>query len=177
MNYLYISISILVLLLDNILIYAWKTDPEFQSDISNVCNIQEFHSHEVLNDNEIDWNFPFIVRNFARNWSATAKWTLPLFLNHYGERQINYGSQYSIVNGGGSAELITTISRIVEKINATTDTEEDAFVFQPAILDDIPALRDDFEVPSYFQSWDYLEREEKGDLWHMLSLGPSRKGT
>ena len=55
-------------------------------------------------------------------------------------------------------------------------TRHSAFTFDADILNSIPELRNDFEVPEVFSEWTNAQAEAEGESWHMLSLGASRTG-
>ena len=59
---------------------------------------------------------------------------------------------------------------------ARTTRYGDAFVFDTTILQAVPELLEDISVPAIFHDWDNKSEEEAGQMWHMLSLGPSKSG-
>lgn len=156
-------------------VMAWERDQLLGRMVPETCEIEEFESlehYEKERGRHETWTVPFLIRGVAQSWDARHHWQKEYLIEKYGSRIVKHGSEYSIVYGGGAAELTTTMKEVIEDL----ENENASFVFQPSILDDIPELRNDFVVPSIFESWDSINREHNGDLWHMLSLGPSKKG-
>lgn len=156
---------------------GWKTDIDFKSMIPKACDIQEIEAFEDIENMVSNWETPFIVRGLAKKWNANQRWNRISFLELYGNKTLKYGTQHSIVFGGGSAELQITVSQFIRGLDANVTNAASAFIFQPSILQEIPELRDDFSVPSIFSSWDTKKKEDAAELWHMLSIGASREGT
>jgi hypothetical protein len=156
--------------------YAWEQDSAFRKNIPNRCEIKEYQSLEEVISQEGDvqgnWHSPFIIRRLAQSWNATTNWQKHNLIQLYGSRYLKHGSEHSIVYGGGSAELTTTVDDYLTQLSKPGST----FVFQPSILEEIPQLKNDIAVPFIFNSWDFHQREMEGEMWHMLSLGPSRTG-
>lgn len=157
---------------------SWQNDDDLYQMIPKTCDIPEYFHDNLPSDLEMKWDTPFIVRNYSKSWKATAAWHTANLNRLYGNRKIAFGSEHSIVYGGGAAELSSNFSEFLHNMESSSggDKSSTPFVFQPSILTDIPELRDDFQIPEIFATWDSQEQEEKGNLWHMISIGGSRAG-
>jgi hypothetical protein len=120
---------------------------------------------------------PFVIRGGMKSWPANERWAKNNFTKYYGDRVVKLGSESSIVYGGGTAGLQSTLKDIVKNLGAN-DSENvvDSFTFDVSILRSIPEMGRDFRVPPVFQDWDNNENNKEGITWHMLSLGAARTG-
>lgn len=156
---------------------SWRNDNDLYLIIPKTCDIPEYFHEDYPSNFDMKWDTPFIVRNYSKSWKATAAWNKANLTRLYGNRKIAFGSEHSIVYGGGAAELSSNFSEFLRSMENFSDNNSSSpFVFQPSILTDIPELRGDFPVPEIFSSWDNQGKEENGNLWHMISIGGSRAG-
>lgn len=170
--------------------HGWLQDSEYSSFFTNNC---DFPVVDGTNLNKLSdlptWMLekPLLIKNITNSWSAKVKWTKSQLISSYGERKIRSGSESSIVNSGGAADVDHTFAAF---LNHTTEYSllrkvenqrnrsliSDSFLFDTTILQSIPELREDFNIPKLFADWDSFHEENERNMWHMLSLGPSRSG-
>jgi hypothetical protein len=120
--------------------------------------------------------FPYIIRGLSINWPAMNddSWQFYKFMDTYGNRSIPSDAGNSYVSGGGHSQTEYPLSDLLDGLR--NKKKDEAFTFDPAIMKNIPELRDDIEVPKWFQSWMNQKAEETNDAWHMLSLAGTRNG-
>lgn len=119
---------------------------------------------------------PFILRDRMDSWPAmrSERWQRYKLLKSYGKKAISSSSQASIIYGGGRANMkFKSFGRVLLEMR---QGQHDSFTFDSDILNSIPELRNDFDVPEVFSDWSNMQAEAAGTSWHMLSLGPSRTG-
>lgn len=153
----------------------WLHDWDFLSSAAHVgCDFRKYEK----NDASLDMTQPFVARGRIDDWQAHQTWKKSAFLKSYGSKTIRIGSESSIVYAGGNAGLRVTIEELVDQMSQNYTSKGDSpFVFDTTFLSTIPGMRFDFSVPKIFANWDHSENERNHQMWHMLSLGPSRSGT
>ena len=170
---------------------VWYIDEKFDDfggAINGNCdifrlNMSQFEIAEKL----IQYQLPFVIENFSQNWTATTSWQKGHFQQLYGHRRIKHDSETSVVyNSGGvvvdSLDVNEYLTLLEQVHNTPTDAKSrnilanDLFVFDINILDFIPELVLDIEIPRLFHQWDNKDANDKKQTWHMLSLGPSHTG-
>lgn len=169
-------------------------DFDMSTSPPRLLNTGRFGHIDLMEFNDI-FDTAFILRNATSDWLANFNWQKHEFVKKYGNRNTRYGSEASIVFSGGNAEVPSTVRQLIELIDneGQPDTSKsleeniqehkekvshkgDTFLFDTTILQTIPELMHDFKVPEFFKDWDTKENEKNNDMWHMLSLGPSRNG-
>ncbi len=155
---------------------GWRIDPEYENFAQSVsCDFARVPINSSnKNVTGVGNEYPLVLSGLIDTWPAHTNWKKENFLNLYGDKEIRSGSESSIVYSGGVAENTVTVRELVLGLMASGD--EGAFVFDTTVLQVIPELRADFSVPSEFSEWDHPANEEDAQMWHMLSLGPSRSG-
>lgn len=132
--------SVLFLVVSISRVQSWQKDLDINHKIPRACDIPEY-SHDNL-PSDLGWDAPFIVRDYSKSWKARAKWNKENLTRLYGNRKIVFGSEHSIVYGGGSAELTSNFSEFLHNMERNnTENNLPQFVFQPSILTDIPELK------------------------------------
>lgn len=167
----------------------WLEDPEFSSWFQEGCDFPVIDASLFNTLAELpSWlqGIPIIIKNVTNSWLAMNKWTKANLIELYGDRRIKSGSEASIVNSGGAAEVPNSLKGFLDQTtqyslqkmnsNHSGNLSSDAFLFDTTILQSIPELINDFNIPIQFQEWDSFEEERERNMWHMLSLGPSRSG-
>jgi hypothetical protein len=158
---------------------GWTADTGYLNSTDGRCDfpiIYSFGGHSGL---VLPTGVPFIVRNIVPDWPANHRWEKDVFRESYGSRPVRTGSESSIVYSGGVAEEEVTIDMLIERMSNQTKgigSLTSSFVFDTTILKAVPELVHDMTVPFFVTSWDNAEQEEKRDMWHMLSMGPSKSG-
>lgn len=154
----------------------WLPDREFESITDGGCDFQIFDVADIDSVN-LGLEKPYIIRGLIDEWPALTNWQKEQFLRLYGGNVVRTGSESSIVHSGGVAENDTTLADLVTAMGIRSDVVYgDSFLFDTTVLKTIPALKEDFTVPDIFEEWDNTATEGRSQLWHMLSLGPSRSG-
>ena len=153
---------------------GWKNDWDFLSSAAHIgCDFKKYDK----NADGFDMKRPFVATDRISDWQANQKWKKASFLQSYGAKTIRIGSESSIVYAGGNAGIRVSIEDLVNQMSQNHSSKGDTpFVFDTTILATIPAMRFDFSIPSIFSHWDHSENERTHQVWHMLSLGPSRSG-
>lgn len=165
----------------------WSLDIPFrQSSGSPQCDFTVVDSIYAINNVEFsDTGVPTVIRGLASQWNATSKWQKQSLLHLYGNRSVQMGSESSIVYSGGTAGTPVLLKDIIQAMQCSGDNAcdrnnnssgTDDFVFDASIIRSIPELLRDIQVPSVFKGWDTPASEKSGQMWHMLSLGPSQSG-
>ncbi|KAJ1397737.1 hypothetical protein B484DRAFT_458639 [Ochromonadaceae sp. CCMP2298] len=159
---------------------GWTADTGYLNSTDGRCDfpiIYSFGGHSGL---VLPTDVPFIVRNIVPDWPANHRWQKESFKERYGSRPVRTGSESSIVYSGGVAEdQSATLEMLIERMSNQTKgigSLTSSFVFDTTILKAVPELVHDMTVPFFVTSWDNAEQEEKRDMWHMLSMGPSKSG-
>eukprot|EP01039_Chlorochromonas_danica_P001562 gene1562-1707_t len=151
----------------------WKDDPLFLATFNPGCDIPIVNGGNLL-----DMNFyphvPILFRNLTSHWLAHDLWKKGKLIDFYGNRMIRSGSDSSIVYSAGHAEKGSKLGFYLQTMN-DSDSQQ-GFIFDTTILSSIPELASHFDIPPLFQDWDSLEKEQQHEMWHFLSLGPSRVG-
>jgi hypothetical protein len=156
---------------------GWAKDAELQSLMGDQCDFPIISMHEYGSFGEIPFkNTPFIIRNATYYWAANYNWQKGMFRKLYGDNVFRTGSESSIVYSGGHAEVAMYVKDLLS-FPDNAHGQKESFAFDTTILQAIPELWSDFEIPKLFQEWDSEEREKNRMMWHFLSLGPSRSGT
>jgi Cupin-like domain len=178
----------------------WSRDIEFETESAGVsCDFpvvsaKDADLRRVASFAEYT-EYPLVLRGVVSRWPATEKWKRATFVENFGERMVQTGTESSIVYGGGAAGVSMTLEQYVTQTmrgaspvstsapSASNDSSDshpvssqESFIFDVSILKSMPELTADFKVPKIFQAWDTTDNEQKGLSWHMLSLGPSRAG-
>ena len=161
----------------------WRRDEELERLSSDIqCDFPVIDGSAFTSFEEIPYiDIPFILTNLTQGWKAYQNWEKASLLLNYGSRNIRSGSEASIVYSGGNAEFPSSLASFLLSFRERNEKNsssmiQDQFLFDTTILHAIPELKADFSVPSLFQDWDNFVREEKREIWHMLSLGPTRSG-
>lgn len=152
-------------------ISEWKDDPLQEELSSYPCDIVVY-SIQQNSTFSVSWNLPFILKGGAAHWTTDGKWTKNALLEKYGRLSIHYGTESSIVFNGGGSEVSMTFGTFLNSLG----NDDSRFIFEPAFLAEMPGLKSDFDIPDVFKSWDSFDLEDQGEMWHILSIGPSRKG-
>jgi hypothetical protein len=153
----------------------WKTDLELAKSLNRVrCDFPIINGNHFKSMNDVPYKYiPFVVTNLTDDWIAKSHWTKDYLLSHYGDRVVRSGSESSIVYSGGNAEFSSSLRSFIESFNKEGT---DSFLFDTTVLNSIPELKNDFKVPEMFSEWDTVDAEKSRQIWHMLSLGPTRTG-
>ena len=146
-------------------------DDEFLKEIARDTQCP-FPVFSVLNEiGEVDEDFevpkdastePYILRGYMDSWSAmrSERWQRYKLLKSYGRKAISSNSQAGIVFGGGRANMkFKSLGRVLREMRQHHD---DIFTFDSDILNSIPELRNDFEVPEIFSGWSNSQSESEG---------------
>lgn len=153
---------------------TWKADPELKSALSSKpCDIPIIDGSNPIEIALSSYpRTPVIFRNFTSHWPANILWDKEDLSKAFGERIIRAGTESSIVYSAGNAEMNIRLDQFLRGLDNSS-----MFAFDTTILTAIPELNQHFQVPPIFADWDTPEKEENKELWHMISIGPSRSGT
>jgi len=169
-----------------------EEDDRFVKDITKDTNCP-FPVFSVLNElGELYEGFevpaeragkPYILRGYMDTWPAmrSERWQRYKMLKSYGKKAISSNSEAGIVYGGGRSNMkFKSFGRVVADMRSSGSraglNTADTFTFDADILNSIPELRNDFDVPEVFSRWANPAAEAEGSAWHILSLGASRTG-
>jgi len=179
-----ISLCFVVLLVEGITpfprlsenIEQWSKDSELKSVVSENCDFPVISLNQYSSFESIPFRgVPFIIRNATYYWAANYNWQKGMFRKLYGDNIFRTGSESSIVYSGGNSEVAMYVKDLLA-FPDNANGQKESFAFDTTILQAIPELWSDFEIPKLFQDWDSEEREKNRFMWHFLSLGPSRSG-
>lgn len=156
---------------------TWEKDDIFRNSVtSSKCDFPTISADDpLLRQYLSETKTPLKLSNMAEQWNANNNWQKSALIEKYGERIVKIGSQPSIVYSGGEAESFAYLKDFLSDLTKQDDMSS-SFVFDTTILKTIPELYDDFSIPIVFSDWDSIDKEERGEMWHFLSLGPSRAG-
>lgn len=159
----------------------WRVDDQFNKKSANTeCDFQYLDIGQLQSSHHLfsDDGTPVIIKDLAKSWKSGLNWQKQTFLNLYGNRTIQSGSESSIVYSGGSAGTPVLLREMIDQMgNNTFGIDTDDFVFDASILQSVPELLHDIQVPHLMRDWDTPQNERDGLMWHMLSMGPSRTGS
>lgn len=163
-------------------IKTWRMDSKFDKQSSEMeCDFQLITLESLLTISQnsfTDDGVPVVIKGFANDWKSATRWQKQTLLDNYGNRTIQTGSESSIVYSGGAAGTPVQLKNIIAQMDGNmSGINADNFVFDASILQSIPELLKDIQVPSVVREWDSPQNERDGMMWHMLSLGPSRTGS
>jgi hypothetical protein len=155
---------------------TWRSDGEFNEQSNEIeCDFHSLTLRELSTSHQsfTDDGVPTVIKGLANDWKSATRWQKQNLLNLYGNRTIQAGSESSIVYSGGAAGTPILLKDIIAHMN---NNATDDFVFDASILQSVPELLKDVQVPNVVREWDTPQNERDGMMWHMLSLGPSRTG-
>jgi hypothetical protein len=167
----------------------WIKDAAFSKFFSEDCDFPVVDGSKLHSMSDLPvWmeGIPIIIRNLTTQWPAISKWTKHDLIHSYGNRKVRSGSEASIVNSGGAADITLTLEGFLAQttkysmekmeVDHNSGLTPDSFLFDTTILQSIPELSADFTIPRLFEDWDSFQEEKDKNMWHMLSVGPSRSG-
>ncbi|MCE3228482.1 MAG: hypothetical protein K0S32_3033 [Bacteroidetes bacterium] len=114
---------------------------------------------------------PFILEKYTHNWPAATKWSPDFFAANYGTLTVNVTSCFN----GDTKDM--SIADYFSYFRENPYDDHFYYLKNWVFQNNIPELMDDYEVPSFFQSWtEYIPVEHRPKL-RWLYIGPKGSGS